>query len=167
MPFCANCGAKLDDNAKFCASCGAAREPSSQKSSAPPPPPPYSRQPEMQPVGQANTGESSTGMKANIAGLLCYVFGWVTGIVFLVLEKNSKFVSFNAAQSIVVFGIIIVLNIILSVLGTSVSYFFTILSGLIGLATFILWLILMIKAYQGEEFKVPVLGDIARGIAGK
>jgi uncharacterized membrane protein len=121
----------------------------------------------MQPMGQPNAGDSSTGMKANIAGLLCYVFGWVTGIVFLVLEKNSKFVRFHAAQSIVVFGIVTILNIILSILGTRFSIFFTVLSGLVGLVTFILWLVLMIKAYQGEEYKVPVLGDIARGIAGK
>jgi uncharacterized membrane protein len=66
-----------------------------------------------------------------------------------------------------VFGIVTILNIILSILGTRFSIFFTVLSGLVGLVTFILWLVLMIKAYQGEEYKVPVLGDIARGIAGK
>ncbi len=197
MPFCANCGAKVGDNDKFCGSCGATRVPAAQESPAAVPPPPQPQyqpppqaqyqpppqnqtpppaygqptggyqQPGMQYMGQpqANAGDSSTGMKANIAGLLCYVMGWLTGIVFLIIEKNSKFVRFHAAQSIVVFGILSILGIILNVLPW--NWFFTLLSALVGLVTFILWLVLMYKAYQGEEFKVPVLGDIARGIAGK
>jgi len=50
--------------------------------------------------------KTSTGLQENIAGLLCYVLGWVTGIIFLFIEKENKFVRFHAVQSIVVFGVL-------------------------------------------------------------
>ena len=59
-------------------------------------------------------GKTSTGMEQNLAGLLCYVLGWITGIIFLLLEKDNRFVRFHAIQSIVVFGAFTVLEIILS-----------------------------------------------------
>jgi len=181
MAFCANCGAKVGDNDKFCASCGAARVPGAPAAQPSPPPPPVSTapageyqgaQPGAQPVGgsQPNAGtagDSSTGLKANIAGLLCYLFGWVTGIIFLVLEKKSQFVRFHAAQSIVVFGFFTVLNILLAIIFTQLWFLGTFLNVIIGLAAFLLWLFLMYKAYQGEAYKLPIAGDIAQGIAGK
>jgi len=103
-------------------------------------------------------GTTSTGIKPNAAGLLCYLVGFVTGIVFILIEKDNKFVRFHAMQSIVTFGALFVLQMILSfipVIGWA-------LIPLVSIATLILWIVLMIKAYQGETFKLPVAGDIAQ-----
>jgi uncharacterized membrane protein len=138
------------------------------------PPPAYTTPPGgyQQPMGgpQPNvimTGDSSTGLKANIAGLLCYLGAWVTGIIFLIIEKKSQFVRFHAAQSLVVFGAITIVNILLSIIFSHFWFLGTFLNGIIGLGAFILWVVLMYKAYQGETYKLPIAGDIASGIVGK
>ncbi len=114
-------------------------------------------------------GKTSTGIAANVAGLLCYVLGWITGLVFFLIEKENKFVRFHALQSIIVFGGLTVLQVALGIftgilsaigLGCFVAIF-PIITGLIGLLMLILWIVLMVKAYQGELFKLPVAGDIA------
>ncbi|MCX5701057.1 MAG: DUF4870 domain-containing protein [Candidatus Omnitrophica bacterium] len=104
-----------------------------------------------------NQGKTSIGMEANLAALLSYLLGFITGIVFYVLEKENKFVRFNAMQSIVVFAFLFVLNIVLNLL----PIIGWILSAAIGVLAIILWVVLMIKAYQGEYFKLPIAGDIA------
>jgi uncharacterized membrane protein len=174
MAFCANCGNKVGDNDKFCAKCGASRVPGAAAAQPEPPPPPpvqpaaADQQPADPPLVVAgNTGESSTGLKPNVAGLLCYLGVWITGIIFLVLEKNSKFVRFHAAQSLVFFGFINILSLFLSVIFSHVWFLGSFLNGLIGLGAFILWIVLMVKAYQGETYKIPIAGDIASGIVGK
>ena len=108
-------------------------------------------------------GKTSMGMEQNLEGLLCYVLGWVTGIIFFIMEKDNKFVRFHAMQSIIVFGAIFVVDIFLSIMNTfiGVHWLFSLLLGLIGLLTFILWIVLMMKAYQGQMYKLPVAGDIA------
>ena len=105
-------------------------------------------------------GKTSMGMEQNLEGLLCYVLGWVTGIIFFIMEKDNKFVRFHAMQSIIVFGAIFVVDIILSILRVFVPFIW-ILTLLLGIITFILWIVLMMKAYQGQMFKLPVAGDIA------
>ena len=102
-------------------------------------------------------GKTSTGMEQNLAGLLCYVLGWVTGIIFLLLEKDNRFIRFHAIQSIVVFGAFTVVEIILSFIPV-VGW---ILSSLLGLLAFILWIVLMVQAYGGKMYKLPIAGDIA------
>jgi uncharacterized membrane protein len=102
-------------------------------------------------------GKTSTGMEQNLAGLLCYVLGWVTGIIFLLLEKDNRFVRFHAIQSIVVFGAFTVLEIIFSF----IPVIGWILSALLGILAFILWIVLMVQAYGGKMYKLPVAGDIA------
>jgi uncharacterized membrane protein len=113
-------------------------------------------------------------MKENIAGLLCYVLGWVTGLIFYFIDKRP-FVRFHAAQSIVVFGGLQLIGIVLGVLfgislvtggltGFSLGFALYRLIQLVGL---ILWILLMIKAYQGERFRVPVAADLADKIFGK
>lgn len=176
MAFCVNCGAKIGDSDKFCGSCGATRVPGAPAGQVPPPPPPpmYSappggyQQPGMQQPMQpmvapgANTGDSSTGLKANIAGLLCYLGWWVTGIIFLVIEKKSQFVRFHAAQSLVALGAINILAIVLNFLP-----FVWWLGSIMGFLGVVLMFVLMYKAYLGEMYKLPIVGDIAQGIAGK
>lgn len=100
--------------------------------------------------------KSSTGLEENMAGLLCYVLGWITGLVFFLLEKESSTVKFHAMQSIILFGGLHIVCIILVI---------TVVGGLLvpllSLAGLILWIILMIKAFQGEKYKLPVVGDLA------
>ena len=104
-----------------------------------------------------NLGETSLGMQPNLAGLLCYFFGFITGLVFYFVEKKNKFVRFHAMQSIVVFGSFFVVNLVLLVL----PVLGVIIGGLLSLLSLVLWILLMIKAYQGEMFKLPIAGDIA------
>ncbi len=106
--------------------------------------------------------KSSTGLEANVAGLLCYVRGWVSGLVFFLIERDSKFVRFHALQSIYVFGTLTVASIVLG----WIPLLGIVLSWLIGLFGFVLWIILIIKAYQGEMFKVRWAGDSAEKRAG-
>ena len=100
-------------------------------------------------------GKCSTGLKPNVAALLSYIAGFVSGIVFLVIEKENKFVRFHALQSIITFGAIFVLQWVFSVM-----FYVSALVLLLNLASLALWIILMIKAYKGERFKLPVIGDI-------
>ena len=101
-------------------------------------------------------GKTSTGLEPNVAGLLCYVLGWVTGLIFFLLEKDNKFVRFHAMQSIIVFGAINVVYFIFF----RIPYIW-VFGWVIWAFGFVLWIVLMIKAYQGEKYKLPVSGDIA------
>jgi uncharacterized membrane protein len=151
MAFCKSCGQEIG-SAAFCPKCGA------RQGAAP------------APAGSAPTA----GLAENAAGALCYALGWLTGIVFLLIDKRP-FVKFHAAQSIVVFGGLHIISIALGMfLGVSLFsggiHFFApgvLLLHLVNLASFILWIFLMIKAYQGERFKLPVVSDLAESIAGK
>ena len=124
----------------------------------------------------AQTSQSAQpGMAENVAGLLCYVLGWVTGIIFFLIDKRP-YVRFHAAQSIVVFGGLHVINIIVGIVfgagfmmmggwgGFGIAWA---LYSLVSLVAFVLWILLMVKAYQGEKYQVPVAGGIAQSFAGK
>ena len=106
--------------------------------------------------------KTSTGLDENIAGLLCYVLGWVSGIVFLLIEQENKFVRFHAFQSILVFGILTLAGFILGWIPWVGGFF----GALIGIVSFILWVVLMVKAYQGTRYKLPWVGDQAEKWAG-
>jgi uncharacterized membrane protein len=97
-------------------------------------------------------------MDANVAAALSYLVGFVTGIIFLVVEKENKFVRFHAMQSTLLFAGIVVIDIVLQlvpVVGALVVIVVVIP------ASAVLWLLLMFKAYQGEEFKLPLVGQMA------
>jgi uncharacterized membrane protein len=96
-------------------------------------------------------------LSTNVAALLCYVGGWISGIVFLILEQKNHTIRFHALQSIIVFGILSVAGAIFG----SIPIIGTGFSAALGLLTFILWIILMIKAINGEYFKMPWAGDMA------
>jgi len=104
---------------------------------------------------------AETGLKKTTAGALAYVLGPVTGIIFLVIEKDP-FVRFHAMQSTVVFVAMFVLQWIF---GITIILFP--LAALIGIVSFVLWLILIYKAWQGEEWEVPVLGKVAKNLLKK
>jgi uncharacterized membrane protein len=100
---------------------------------------------------------SGTSLQPNVAGLLCYLVGWITGLVFFLIEKDDDFVRFHAKQSIIVFGTFFVISLVLGwipIIGWIVSMLLSILA-------LVLWILLMIKAYQGERFKLPLAGDLA------
>ena len=105
----------------------------------------------------ADLGKCSTGMQPNVAGFLCYLFGWVTGLIFFLIEKENKFVRFHAMQSIVTFG---GLNVVCIVLGF-IPVIGWVIIPVIGLLMLVLWIVLMVKAFQGEQIKLPLAGEIA------
>ena len=107
--------------------------------------------------------KSSTGLDENIAGLLCYVLGWISGLVFILIEQENKFVRFHAIQSIVTFGGLTIVSIALSILGRIpfLGVVFDIVNWIIGLLAFVLWIVLMVKAFQGTKYKLPWAGDFA------
>jgi uncharacterized membrane protein len=105
-----------------------------------------------------HTEKTASGFDANVAAALAYGLGWITGILFLLMEPDNKFVRFHAMQSTIVFASLSVLCLLLQMvplLGMLVTVF------LVVPASAVLWLLLMFKAYQGERFKLPVAGDMA------
>ncbi|MEI3605632.1 DUF4870 domain-containing protein [Pseudogracilibacillus sp. SE30717A] len=107
--------------------------------------------------------KSTTGLEENIAAVICYLGAFITGIIFLFLEQSSKFVRFHAMQSTVLF---LGLWIIQFILGF-IPFFGWFLSGLIYLAGIILWVVLMVKSYQKEYYKLPVVGDLSEDFLAK
>lgn len=105
-----------------------------------------------------NSTTSSTGLPPNLAGTLAYLLGPVTGIVFLVVEKESRFVRFHAMQSTITFGGLFVLQVVLNL----VPFIGWVVGGLIIFPlSVLLWVFLMFKAFSGEMFKLPTIGDMA------
>jgi len=101
--------------------------------------------------------KSSIGIDANIAAALSYVAGFITGIIFFVLERKSKFVKFHAMQSIIVFGALFIIFSILPVLGI----FHAAIYNILRILSLVIWILLIIKAYRGEQYKLPFVGEIA------
>ena len=118
-------------------------------------------------------GGQGTGLAPNIAGLLCYICSPITGIIFLLIEKENLDVKFHVCQSLV-FGIayiavVIVLEILAAIMGLLASVLGIIVGffiPLVMLAAFIVWIVCMVKAYQGERWRIPVIGDFAAKKAG-
>lgn len=105
----------------------------------------------------ASPRKTSSGFDENVAAALCYGLGWVTGLVFFATEPDNTFVRFHAMQSMVVFGAACIAFLVC----LSIPFLGWILSIFIFYASAALWLILMFKAYQGERFKLPFVGEIA------
>jgi uncharacterized membrane protein len=101
--------------------------------------------------------KTSTGLNQNVAGLLCYLIGWITGLIFFLIEKENKFVRFHAMQSMITFGGLTVLFMFVHF----IPFIGWMLIPFLGILQLVLWILLMVKAYQGEQFKLPVIGDIA------
>ncbi|WP_219834664.1 DUF4870 domain-containing protein [Paenibacillus sp. R14(2021)] len=106
---------------------------------------------------------SSTGIDPKVVGLLCYVGCFITGILFLAIEKKSAFVKFHAMQSVIVFVTVFVLNIVLGFI-PFIGWF---LGLLLAPLAFILWIVCMLLALQGKWFKLPIIGDYAEQQASK
>jgi len=158
MVHCPKCGATLSPQARFCDKCGQEQPAAAVQ--------PYTA--------------SQSGLSENAAAALSYVLGWLTGIIFYLVD-HRPYVRFHAAQSIVTFG---GLHIIRAVVGMvfGVGWFFgapfgfhhvagfglgIVLLTLIGIVGFVLWIVCMIKAFQGERFMVPFAGEIAANLAAR
>ncbi len=147
-------------------------------------PPPYGQQqyggyqqPYGAPMGGAAAasalGPTSMGMQANVAAGLSYIVGWITGLIFFLSEKQNQFVRFHAMQSILFSGgltvlyiVVWVLDVVFAVANIGVlAVLFGCLFWLVGLAAFVVWIILLINAFQGKKFKLPVIGDYAEKYA--
>lgn len=97
------------------------------------------------------------GINENLEAVLCYIFGWLSGLAFLVIERDNSFVRFHAMQAIATF-------ISLSLLSLIVSYIPLIglmINCILGPISIILWLWLMYKAYLGEKYMLPIIGPWA------
>ena len=168
MALCPKCGSQVADGVKFCAACGSSV---GIEGSAPATPPP--------PSSPGPTG-SPGGIPANIAAMLTYIplclIGLVCAILFgFVLEpyKQDRLIRFHAWQSLALHGVVFAFWIawtIFSLVVTAIIHFFAIItlpiSMLIGLGALVLMVILMIKAYGGEKFLLPIVGDWAEKRAG-
>ena len=110
------------------------------------------------PRSDAGVGPSSTGLEPNIAGPLCYLLGFVSAVAFLILERRDREVRFHAYQSLATFGGLFVLSAAAGVVPLIGALVVALLTP-IGL---ILWIVLMLKAYQGERLVLPVVGDWAK-----
>ncbi len=161
MAFCANCGANMTDGMAFCASCGASMGGGATAAAGNPPPP---------------VGATSTGLTNNLAAALSYLFGAITGIIFLVLDpyKNDPFVRFHAFQSIflnvawIVFWIAwTIISMILSTVTAGILALVMLpIDLIIGLGFLCYWIFLMYKAYQNQMYMIPMIGPLAAKQAG-
>jgi uncharacterized membrane protein len=142
---CTKCGTEVGECAGFCAKC-------------------------RSPIGTSGTTSSpqtATGLQSNIAGLLRYLAGFITGIFFLVADpyKQDRFVRFHAFQaiflSVVWFAVYFVLGVFLTILPSMLWRLGWLLQSGLSFAFFCLWVFRMFKAYNNEQFKLPVIGDLA------
>jgi uncharacterized membrane protein len=108
-------------------------------------------------LGQSSDDRTLKDLTPNVAALLCYVGGWISGIVFLVLEQKNRYVRFHAIQSIAVFGVLTLAGAILgSIPAIGIGFRWA-----IWITGFIFWIILMVKASNGEYYKMPWAGNFA------
>ena len=159
MPYCANCGAQVDG--RFCAKCGASV---GTGAAAPPPPPPASAN-----YPPPLTGPGAAAMNENVASALCYVLGFITGVLFLLLPpyNQNRTVRFHAFQSIF-------LSVALFIIWIAVRIFVSLVAALIGwwvagtiafffgLACLVLWVAMVVTTFQGRTPTLPVVGQLAR-----
>lgn len=149
MAFCPNCGSQVSGT--FCQNCGTpvtgGTAPAGAGAAYVPPAAPA----------------AASGLTENVASALCYLFGLVTGIIFLLIApyNQNKTVRFHAFQSIFLHVAFIVLWILLGFMGILTHGLGFFLYPLLGLAAIIVWLYMMYSAYNGKKVKLPVIGDLA------
>lgn len=179
--FCSQCGATVLENARFCNKCGAqlaSTQPQSDVKTSTQYTPPtqdyqqtssYNQYPYQQPYQQPYQAQptSAGDLKSNVAGMLCYPLSFLTGIIFLVLSpyNRDRTIKFHAYQSIFFFVALFVANIVFNIIlpwplertmGSLLRLAFLVGTGFS-----------MYKAYQGEKFKLPLIGDFAEQQADK
>jgi uncharacterized membrane protein len=127
-----------------------------------------------QPGSDGSVGqETETGLDENVAAALSYVLGFVTGVIMFIVESENDHVRFHAAQSIVVSGALFVVSVALNVmefiagfsdiLGFILGAVLGLISLLLSLGGFVLWIYLIVRTYQGENPRIPVAAGVADG----
>jgi len=144
---CPECGGEDAGDGQVCASCGVPLV-----------------------SGSAWSTATSMGLQQNAAGMLCYLLGWITGLIFIKLEKDNDFVRFHAMQSIVIFGglmwgIAVAFSVSLLLLEIPnvgvIVWLFWVFGWAWVFLIGILWIFLMVKAYRGQRYKVRWAGSLA------
>jgi uncharacterized membrane protein len=160
MAFCRACGQDAGE-ASFCPKCGAPQGVTQGGAVAAP-----------------AAASGTEGIDENVAGLLCYIFWWISGLIFLLIDKRP-FVKFHAAQDIAfniamaIFGFAFwIVALIFTAVTTAIFHFplgiFTFfLYPVVGIAFFATWIFLMYKAYNHEKFKLPIIGDMVEKMLGQ
>lgn len=159
MAFCKACGQDVGE-ATFCPKCGASQ--GGSQSAA---------------VTAPAAAPATAGMEENVAGLLCYLFGWLSGLIFLLIDKRP-FVRFHGAQAIafnIGFFAVWILYLIFSFILTMVTamlhfpigFISFFLLPVIGIAFVATWIFLMYKAYSHEKFKLPIIGNLVEKMVGQ
>lgn len=141
-----SCGTPVSASAKFCPSCGKSKP------------------------GEESRVQSG-GMQENLVGLLCYIT-FIPAVIFLLLEPYNKnrFVRFHAFQSIFFSVAVIIINVGIQMVGSFMSVMALILlpiDALLGIGVLILWIVCLVKAFNHETFKLPIIGEMAEQQAGK
>ena len=161
MAFCKACGQEVG-GAAFCPKCGAG-----QGAGAP-----------SAPAAAGSSDSPTAGMEENVAGLLCYLFGWISGLIFLLIDKRP-FVKFHGAQAIAfniaifpLWIVYLIISFVITGLAAAMHVGFLglltwILAPVIGILIFGTWVFLMYKAYQHEKFKLPIIGNIVEKMIGQ
>lgn len=159
MAFCSACGQEVG-TASFCPKCGANQAAGATPAIAAP----------------ATSAPATAGLEENVAGLLCYLFGWISGLIFLLVDKRP-FVRFHGAQAIalnlsffvvwVLFWMVTaILGFITALMHLPVGFMMAFLFPVVIIAFFALFIYCMYKAYQHEKYKVPIIGDIVEKMVG-
>ncbi len=182
--FCTQCGAQVDETAKFCKKCGARLAPTQPAEHGAPTlnyqAPNYQQPPNFGAGFEQGPGQLpyqtphqaqhqapvGADLKPNVAGMLCYPLSFITGILFLVLTPYNRdpFVRFHAWQSIIFFFALVVLSVVLRILPWPLEGLFIFALQLLALGG-TGWA--MYKAYLGEQFKLPLIGNWAENMASK
>jgi uncharacterized membrane protein len=145
MAFCPSCGSQVEG--RFCAKCGTA-------------------------VGAGEVGAAATpapqaavpaGLTDNVASALCYALGLITGVLFLVLApyNQNRAIRFHAFQSIFMHVAAIIIWVVWIFVSIVSGGLLGLISPLIWLGFFVLWLVVIIKAYQGQKLVLPIIGPLA------
>jgi len=143
MAFCSECGTQVADGVQFCTSCGKpiGARPSAGAASAP-----------------------AGGLADNVAGLLAYLT-IIPAIIFLVIEpfNRNRFVRFHAFQCLFIAATGFILGIALSIIGfiPVVNLMVLFLAPIVWIGILIMVILCMVRAYQGQKFKLPIIGDMA------
>lgn len=167
MAFCANCGTQMADGAAFCPTCGKATGQATTGAAVAAQPAPEPPPPPAVPLAAADPAVTAAPLAENIAGMLAY-FTIIPAIVFLLVEpyNRNRFVRFHSFQCLFTCGALIVIHIGLSIIAYALPLLVLPIYMLLGLAELALWILLVIKAYQHEMFKLPIVGDMAEKQAG-
>lgn len=117
-------------------------------------------------------GPTSTGVEARLSALLCYTAWWLSALVFLVIEQQHRGVRFHAAQSLILFGglsvmigLLSALSVAMLVVSASAFQVARLLVYLVWIAAVGIWLVLMLRTFKGETWRVPFVADLADRIA--